>query len=379
MAEPKRGRGWNIAWRTVRPLAIFLCACVLVLGILATAWMYVYEHYLMPPDPSDTATVEFVVERGSSVSSIAKQLKEAGLVRNKGVFQYLSEFIGKGHQLKAGTYELSRSMTITEIIDILAEGDGGTDVMKFTIVEGLTVEGIADSLVEQKVFASPDRFLELCRTGEGIAEKYDFIQDVVDAADEGRSYVLEGYLYPDTYEIYVGSSEETVIGKMLDRMNVIYGVTYRSRAEELGMDMDEVITLASIIEKEGLRASFSKVSAVFHNRLKENMALGSDVTVQYALGVKRLVLTQSELDTDSAYNTYLNKGLPVGAICNPGDAAIEAALFPDNDYIEEGYLYFALTDPETGELAFTKTLEEHNAVVAEYRPLWEAYDQKNQQ
>ena len=118
---------------------------------------------------------------------------------------------------------------------------------------------------------------------------------------------------------------------------------------------------------------------MFHNRLKENMALGSDVTVQYALGVKRLVLTQSELDTDSAYNTYLHKGLPVGAICNPGDAAIEAALFPDNDYIEEGYLYFALTDPETGELAFTKTLEEHNAVVAEYRPLWEAYDQKNQQ
>ena len=362
MAEPIRGRGWNIAWRTVRPLAIFLCACVLVLGILATAWTYLYEHYLMPPDPTDTTAVEFVVKRGSSVSSIAKQLKEADLVRNKGVFQYLSEFIGKGHQLKAGTYELNRAMTITEIIDILSAGDGGTDVMKFTIVEGLTVEGIADSLVEQKVFSSPDRFLELCRTAEGIADKYDFIQDVVDAADEGRSYVLEGYLYPDTYEIYVGSSEETVICKMLDRVNVIYGVTYRSRAEELNMDMDEVITLASIIEKEGLRSSFSKVSAVFHNRLKENMALGSDVTVQYALGVKRLVLTQSELDTNSAYNTYLHKGLPVGAICNPGDAAIEAALYPDSDYLEEGYLYFALTDPETGELAFTKTLEEHNAV-----------------
>lgn len=379
MAEPIRGRGWNIAWRTVRPLAIFLCACVLVLGILATAWTYLYEHYLMPPDPTDTTAVEFVVKRGSSVSSIAKQLKEADLVRNKGVFQYLSEFIGKGHQLKAGTYELNRAMTITEIIDILSAGDGGTDVMKFTIVEGLTVEGIADSLVEQKVFSSPDRFLELCRTAEGIADKYDFIQDVVDAADEGRSYVLEGYLYPDTYEIYVGSSEETVICKMLDRVSVIYGVTYRSRAEELNMDMDEVITLASIIEKEGLRSSFSKVSAVFHNRLKENMALGSDVTVQYALGVKRLVLTQSELDTNSAYNTYLHKGLPVGAICNPGDAAIEAALYPDSDYLEEGYLYFALTDPETGELAFTKTLEEHNAVVQQYRPLWEAYDKKNQQ
>ena len=129
-------------------------------------------------------------------------------------------------------------MTIPEIIDVLSAGDGGTDVMNFTIVEGLTVEEIGQSLVDQGVFESADRFLEICRTGEGIAEDYPFIQDVVDANDEGRAYVLEGYLYPDTYEIYVGSSEETVIGRMLDRMNVIYGVAYRTRAEELGMDMD---------------------------------------------------------------------------------------------------------------------------------------------
>lgn len=96
--------------------------------------------------------------------------------------------------------------------------------MNFTIVEGLTVEEIGQSLVDQGVFESADRFLEICRTGEGIAEDYPFIQDVVDANDEGRAYVLEGYLYPDTYEIYVGSSEETVIAGMLDRMNVIYGV-----------------------------------------------------------------------------------------------------------------------------------------------------------
>ena len=235
------------------------------------------------------------------------------------------------------------------------------------------------SLVDQGVFESADRFLEICRTGEGIAEDYPFIQDVVDANDEGRAYVLEGYLYPDTYEIYVGSSEETVIGRMLDRMNVIYGVAYRTRAEELGMDMDEVITLASMIEREGKADSFDKVSAVFHNRLDAGMALGSDVTVQYALGVRRLVLTQEELAVDSAYNTYQHTGLPVGAICNPGNAAIEAALYPDSDYVEEGYLYFVLTDPETGELAFTKTLEEHDAIVEEYRPLWEAYDQASEQ
>ena len=378
MAKKEPGRGWNIVWRLFRPLVVFACACVLVIGVLATAWTYVFNNYILPPDPTDTRKVEFVVERGSSVSAIARKLKEEGFVRNKGVFQYASEFIGKGHKLKAGTYELSRSMTITEIIDILSAGDGGTQVMRFTVVEGLTVEEIAASLVEQKVFSDDDRFLELCRTGEGIADSYDFVRDVVDAQDEGRTYVLEGYLYPDTYEIYVGSSEEVVIGKMLDRMNVIYGAAYRNRAEELGMDMDEVLTLASIIEKEGLRASYAKVSAVFHNRLKEGMALGSDVTVQYAVGVKRLVLTQSELNTKSAYNTYINKGLPVGAICNPGEHAIEAALYPDGEYQEEKYLYFALTDPETGELAFSKTLEKHNEVVETYRPLWEAYDKKNQ-
>ena len=145
------------------------------------------------------------------------------------------------------------------------------------------------------------------------------------------------------------------------------------------MDMDEVSTLASMIEREGKADSFDKVSAVFHNRLDAGMALGSDVTVQYALGVRRLVLTQEELAVDSAYNTYQHTGLPVGAICNPGNAAIEAALYPDSDYVEEGYLYFVLTDPETGELAFTKTLEEHDAIVEEYRPLWEAYDQASEQ
>lgn len=377
MTDKNRGRGWNIVWLIFRPIIIFLCACVLVTGILVTAWRYAYTHYIMPPDVNDTTEVEFVVKSGSSVSSIARQLKEADLVRNKGVFQYLSEFIGKGHKLKAGTYTLSRSMELTEIIDVLAAGNPPVEVMKFTVVEGLTVEGIAKSLMEQGVFTDPSRFLELCRTGEGIVNQYDFLQAAKDGARDGRSYLLEGYLFPDTYEIYVGSSEETVIGKMLDRMNVIYGVTYKKRAEELGMSMDDVIVLASMIEKEGKSSTFAKISSVFHNRLDENMALGSDVTVQYALGIRRLVLTDTDLAVESAYNTYTHKGLPVGAICNPGDAAIQAALYPDSEYVEGKYLYFTLTDPETGELAFTKSLDEHNEIVAKYRGMWAEYDKKN--
>ena len=143
------------------------------------------------------------------------------------------------------------------------------------------------------------------------------------------------------------------------------------------MTMDEVLALASMIEKEGKSSTFDKVSAVFHNRLKTGATLGSDVTVQYALGVKKLVLSGEELNVESAYNTYKYKGLPVGSICNPGGSAIDAALYPDEQTMEDGYLYFTLTDPETGELMFSKTLEEHEAIAAEYRDLWKAYDEKN--
>ena len=314
---------------------------------------------------------------GSSLNRVARDLEEQGLLHNGTVFKYYADLMGFGQKIQAGEYVLRRSMSMTEIIDILAAGDGGSEVMKFTVVEGLSVESIAESLVKQGVFKTPERFLELCRTGNGIKDQYDFIRTVAEQETEGRKYLLEGYLYPDTYEIYVGSSEEVVIGKMLDRMKVIYGAGYTRRAEELGMSMDEVLTLASLIEKEGKSDSFARISSVFHNRLKKDMALGSDVTVQYALNIKRLVLSQSELDTESPYNTYLHKGLPIGSICNPGDAAIEAALYPDQEYLDEEYLYFTLTDPETGEIAFSKTLEEHEATAERYRSLWAAYDARH--
>ncbi len=372
-----RGPRWyDILWRVLRPVAAFTAACLLVLGAAATGISYAYRNFVMPVDESDQTPIAVTIERGSSISSIARQLKEADIIRNKGVFQYLADFMGKGGKMKAGEYELTRAMTLTEIMDVLEAGDGGQEVMTFRIIEGLSIEEIGRSLVEQGVFKDDSRFLELCRDGEAFRADYDFLQGALDPGDDGRFYKLEGYLFPDTYEIYVDSSEETVIRKMLDRMRVIYGIQYMDKAEELDMTMDQVITLASLIQKEGKRDSFGKVSAVFHNRLKEDMTLGSDVTVQYALGIRNLVLTQSQLDNDNPYNTYLHKGLPVGAICNPGVDAIDAALYPDAEYLDEGYLYFTLTDPETGALLFSKTLEEHNEAVEQYRPLWEAYDEK---
>ena len=140
--------------------------------------------------------------------------------------------------------------------------------------------------------------------------------------------------------------------------------------------MDEVIILASMIEKEaGSKADYAKVSAVFYNRLANGWKLESDATINYITRKDALVLTESELSIESAYNTYYVDRLPAGPICNPSQAALDAALYPDMEYINGGYMYFCAKEPESGELAFAVTREEHEANVALYRPAWQAYDE----
>ncbi|MBQ2949351.1 MAG: endolytic transglycosylase MltG, partial [Clostridia bacterium] len=191
---------------------------------------------------------------------------------------------------------------------------------------------------------------------------------------DDRLYALEGYLSPNTYEIYTSSSADTIIKRLLSQTEAAYSLSYDERAQELGMTMDEVFALASMIEKEAKTADFAKVSAVFHNRLKKDMTLGSDVTVKYVSGSEKMYLTDSDLDVDSPYNTYRHKGLPVGPICNPSMDAVVAALYPDEQFLAQKYLYFCSTDPDSGSLHFSRTLKEHEAAVAMYRPLWEEYD-----
>ena len=196
-------------------------------------------------------------------------------------------------------------------------------------------------------------------------------------ADSGkRLYALEGYLSPNTYEIYTSSSADTIIKRLLSQTEAAYSISYDERAQELGMTMDQVFTLASMIEKEAKTADFAKVSAVFHNRLKQKMTLGSDVTIKYVSGSEKMVLSASDLDVNSPYNTYQRTGLPIGPICNPSMGAVVAALYPDEQYVAQKYLYFCSKDPDSGELFFSRTLKEHEAAVAMYRPLWEEYDRQ---
>lgn len=361
-------------WRVLRPVLVFLTSFVIVCGLVYTLWVKVDGLFFAPVDEKDATVQAFEVASGSSLSTVSRNLETAGLIHNHTVFKYMADFMGMGQKIQSGNYELSRSMSATQILDQLISGDGKPLTANITIIPGWTVENIADYLVQQKILSGKEEFLSLCKTGESYSGYY-FIEEILGEADASqRLYALEGYLSPNTYEIYTNSSADTIIKRLLSQTEAAYLIGYDERADELGLTMDEVFTLASMIEKEAKTADFAKVSAVFHNRLKQNMTLGSDVTIKYVSGSEKMVLNDSDLAVDSPYNTYTHSGLPVGPVCNPSMDAVIAALYPDEQYVAQKYLYFCSTDPNSGSLHFSRTLEEHNAAVAMYKPLWEEYD-----
>ena len=185
-------------------------------------------------------------------------------------------------------------------------------VRNFTVIPGWTIEYIANYLLKEKVLADAASFLAKCRTGEAYSAYY-YVADVIQSGTvPQRKYALEGYLAANTYEIYLSATEDDIIKKLLSQTEALYKDVYHERSEELGMSMDQVLALASMVEKEAKTADFKRVSAIFHNRLKKNMTLGSDVTIKYVLGTRRMVLTGQDLGIESPYNTYRNKGLPLG-------------------------------------------------------------------
>lgn len=361
-------------WRVLRPILVFVCSFVIICGLIYTGWQKVDEMFFAPTDSQNQEVVSFSVKSGSSLSAVSKNLEAAGLIHNHTVFKYMADFMGMGQKIQSGDYELTRAMSATEILDQLISGDGKPLTMKITIIPGWTVEDVANYLVEIKVLSSADEFLSLCKSGEAY-NGYYFIEEVMKTGTVSqRKYALEGYLSPNTYEIYTSSSADTLIKRLLTQTEAAYLSGYDERAQELGLTMDQVFTLASMIEKEAKTSDFAKVSAVFHNRLKAGMTLGSDVTVKYVSGSQKMSLNDSDLAVDSPYNTYTHKGLPVGPICNPSMDAVVAALYPDEQYVAQKYLYFCSAEPESGKLVFSKTLEEHNKAVSYYRQYWEEYD-----
>ena len=373
--EREYGPYWyNVLWRIIRPVLVMAGSLLLVVGIISSIWGAVYDEYLAPANKDDHTQIAFQVESGQSLTRVANNLEAAGLIRNRTVFKYYCDFAGMGQKIQAGSYLLAPSMSMSEIAEQLTMGDGNPIVRSITLIPGWTIEEFAASLVEKGVLSDSAEFLELCRTGTAFADYY-YIDDVLKTKNVSqRRYVLEGYLAPNTYEIYVTATPEEIIRKLLSQTDRVYPVEYQNRADELGMTMDQVITLASMIQMEAKDSDFAKTSAVFHNRLRKGMKLQSDVTIHYVTGLRKMNLSNTDLALNSPYNTYQVPGLPLGPICNPSEAAIHAALYPDETFIAENYLYFCAKKPESGELHFSRTLEEHERAVAEYAPYWEAYD-----
>lgn len=383
-------------WHLLRPVLVFLCSLIIVLGIVASGWRYVYSQFFMPVNPGDTVVREFTIDQGSSISTIGSSLYNQKLIRNKGIFKYIIQFQGLTSKIQYGTYPLSSSMDINQIVSILTSGNTGTTERTITIIPGWTVEDIASYLLKQGALKDTKDFLSLCNNANLFKDDFREVQDAVNSGTMSqRKYALEGYLAPDTYRIYSDSSAESIIRTLLkqteavtdgvfnttpasepvydDQGNLIDQVLYDSK-----LTHDQTIILASLIEKEASnKVDYARVSAVFHNRLDHGMRLDSDVTVAYPLGIKRMLLSSSEISTVNGYNTYNKDGLPVGPICSPSKAAIEAALYPDMEYIAEGYLYFCAGDPSKGEIVYAKSKEEHQQNVLKYKSLWAAYDEKN--
>jgi len=289
-------------------------------------------------------TVEIEISEGATLYEIATQLKENNIIKFPFIFRMYSKITGSTDDLKFGIHTVDKNMSYKEILKSLSVS-AGVKGITLVIPEGYELRQIAEKC-EQSGLCSEKDFLDECENGNF---DYDFL--------DGNS--LEGYLFPASYSFTESPSAYEIIDTMLSKFDSVYNDEYKRRAKELGFSTKEVITLASMIEREGANnEEFKKVSAVFHNRLKKNMKLESCATVQYILKTRKTVLSVSDTKIKSPYNTYLYAGLPKGPIASPGEAAIKAALYPDNN----NYLYFLSNN---GKTVFSRTFDEHQKAMRE--------------
>ena len=321
---------------------------ILSLGIAITSGINYFNKSLGPMSLTDNNDIFIEVLSGSSTDKIAELLQENELIHNSFIFKYKVREMGVGSSLKAGKYTLKKSMDVVEIIDRLTQGVKSDNTVRFTIPEGYELDQVARKLSDEG-FVDYHRFLELTDNKTKFEEDFVFLKEL----DDGQS--LEGFLYPSTYEIFSTSTEEQIIEKMLAEFEKIYESDIKPKLDEFGFTLNEAVTLASIVEREGkLDNERPIMSGVFHNRLGIGMKLESCATVQYILGERKENLTIAETQTPSPYNTYINQGLPPAPIASPGKVSLVSAVNP----ADVDYLFFVLTGSD-GSHTFTKTYGEH--------------------
>lgn len=326
---------------------ILLVAIIILTGCSKESFL---DKFSGPVDVNDDSEIEVIIPSGSTTDDIAYILIENELILNKLVFKLIAKNLGSDTKFKAGTYRLNQTMSTKEIIEVIVQGDVYTETVAFTIPEGFELVQIVDRLVSLEL-VDKDKFFNELVNGEFSYKFLEFIN---------RDTMLEGFLFPDTYKIEVGASEYEIIDKMLNKFNLVFKNEYYDQLNELDMSLNDLITLASIIEREGkLDSERPTISSVFHNRLDINMKLQSCATVQYILGERKEVLLFSDLEIDSLYNTYLYYGLPPSPIASPGEQSIIAALYPE----ETDYLYFVTKETNDGSHYFSETFKEHQNYI----------------
>jgi UPF0755 protein len=327
-----------------RPWAVRNAWWVFPLAFAAVFWLAM-DLVLLPLTLRETRTL--VVEKGESAGSVARKLKAREIIENEGRFLFFAKMLRKDRSIRAGKHTLKRGLPeLRALLDLTREGAGYVE-LKVRIPEGATLSRIAER-VARDLGLDRDVFLHASRDPVFIA----YVRSKFPRIPEVPS--LEGYLFPASYRVHWSITEEEVLLDMVEEMFRRWTPDLQGRAEGLGMTLHEVLTLASIIEKEALY-DFERpiISAVFHNRMRLHRPLESCATVIYSLPQPKTRLSLKDLKWESPYNTYLHRGLPPGPICSPSMESIEAAVDPD----DVKYLYFV--SKGDGTHFFSLSLEEH--------------------
>lgn len=355
-------------YKTLRTICfVILLVAVSVISAFLS-YTYLVDKYNNPITVEaifldESTSVKFRIDKGMTTKEIADNLFDMGLIENKTMYRFLSKFNGFDGQYKVGTYTLCDDLTYDEVMTILA---GEPETVKVTFPEGFTTQQIAARLEANNVVSAED-FLRAVETID--VSSYPFLSDIT---GKTRDHRLDGYLFPDTYEFDVKANVEDVIYKMLNRFNELYLPAYYDKATEAGLSVDDVVVLASIVEREAkLKAEKPKIAGVFINRLNsedEDMKkLQSCATIRYVykkLYNQDLVDIKEEHEQeDDAYNTYMYAGLTPGPICSPGIESIKAVL----NYEHHDYFFFVLNAKEgVGNHIFSKTYQEHLQAKNQY-------------
>lgn len=317
-------------------------------------------------DSTTPNAIMVVIKQGYDTGDIASALSKKKVISNELAFKFMSKINGFDGQYKAGTHFLTKDMSYDEIMYLLAQKP---QTVRVTFPEGLTYKEVKEKLVKAGVLFD-ETILDGMVNNPALFLEYPFVTQIPN--NEGRKWLLQGYLFPDTYEFDMNTNEESIIRTFLDNTQRRLLPEIYARAKVMKLSMDEVITLASIVETEcGKLEEMDLIAAVFHNRLKaKNHATGnrleSDATINYIkkeLGMKTsLVVSRDDISLDNPYNTYKYKGLPAGPICSPGMDAIRSVLWP----AKNSYYYFVSKNDGTGSSAFATTQNQHFNNVNKY-------------